>query len=231
MLRIRRLSVFFLTVFLVLMTGVYYTVHSHTGLTDTRTVKRMDNRKNTDTVLPIISVSIGIPFTGYTASNANPYHNLEKMSVSTKTDYAHCITETIIQGNGEMFEIIVQTNNKKAEEKDLLLLYDEEEFKVISTDIRTSGSSPVITYRVQALQEGMTEMYLVSMYDYFEYDEDAPYYEFNVYKLDKKEGQAVYVTPTGEKYHKTARHAGENYITTTMFDAEALEMEPCGTCY
>ena len=67
-------------------------------------------------------------------------------------------------------------------------------------------------------------------YDLATKGEDAECYWIDICQLDTKEGQVVYVTPTGEKYHFSKECAGENAQKTTYKDVLAYEYQPCGKC-
>lgn len=90
-------------------------------------------------------------------------------------------------------------------------------------------NTTTLTYKIHAIGAGKAEVAVVSAYDFCIF-EDCQYLSITINGLDSWEGQIVYVTPTGEKYHLSSDCAGENYITTTRYDAELQEDEPCKKC-
>jgi len=165
----------------------------------------------------------------------NPYHRLDNMSVSARTDYGHFAEGTIIQGNGETFYVVIDTKNKDANEDDVVMYYDDTEINVLSKDFYSEGLGyPRVEYHCQAVKEGEFEVQIASSYDDYNYEQtgkDFNCYYLNIKKLGWRDGQVVYLSYSGEKYHKSSVHAGDSWTAVTLWDAESMGIEPCGTCY
>ena len=56
------------------------------------------------------------------------------------------------------------------------------------------------------------------------------YTDQQIVGMSASDGRVVYVTPTGERYHLSSECAGENYIATTLYDAQCYEYTPCQKC-
>ena len=168
-------------------------------------------------------------------SEPNPYHRLPNMSVSARTDYAHFAEATIVQGNGETFYVAIDTKNKEATVDDVVMFYDDTEIQVLSKDYYYEGLTyPRVEYHCQAIKEGDFEIEIASTYD--DFDSEQTGREYNVYilnvkKLNSYDGQIVYLSYYGEKYHKYSTHAGDSWQAVTLWDAVGMGIEPCGTCY
>ena len=165
----------------------------------------------------------------------NPYHKLDNMSVSIRTDYAHFAEGVVIQGNGETFHVVIDTKNKDATVDDIIMYYDDSEIQILSIDYYSEGLDyPRVEYNCQTLKEGDFEIEIGSSYDDFNYEQTGN--EFNTYqtsikRLNWHDGQIVYLSYYGEKYHKSSAHAGDSWYAVTLWDAESMGIEPCGTCY
>ncbi len=111
---------------------------------------------------------------------------------------------------------------------DIFIWNEEDAFTVISSEVIQDG---YFRFHLKTTVEGDHKLWIFSSYDDFENDVNAIGLYWYVYKLDQRDGQVVYVSPYGEKYHKTAKDAGENYMKTTLYDAEGWGLDPCGKCY
>lgn len=205
---------------------------SDTLLTNTFAIAKTERKKEKKSLFSLngISASIGSSGSNYQGSD-NPYVNPGDMKVNTQTDYSHVSESTITQGNNETFTIRVYPKNKETTPDDLVLLYEDGVFTELKTDYNNSGSTPYIEYVICCNKVGYQDLYLLSLYDYYEYGDEAPVYYFKVHKLDQREGTLVWISYSGEKYHKTEAHAGSSPTSTTLYDVESLEMDPCQTCY
>ena len=82
----------------------------------------------------------------------------------------------------------------------------------------------------EGLEEGRSEIAIVTVYDVMTCGDDVEGYVFEVMKLDSYQGRVVYVTRYGEKYHYSSGCAGDSCYTTTYYDAVGLAYEPCHKC-
>lgn len=165
----------------------------------------------------------------------NPYHKLDNMSISARTDYAHFAEATIIQGNGETFYVVIDTKNKDATVDDVVMFYEDTEIQILSKDYYYGDLTyPRVEYHCQALKEGDFEIQIASTYDDFIYEQtgkDYDMYVLSIKKLNSYDGQIVYISYYGDKYHKSSTHAGDSWQAVTLWDAVGMGIEPCNTCY
>lgn len=160
-----------------------------------------------------------------------PFHMANIVSIEWETDYSHIDTEMMRLGNDEKATIVLVASPAELNEEDIIFEYDEE--LVAATIEITSDESKNTTkyeYTISGLNAGTGDIFLLTAYDDYMQGGEAPYCDIPVKVLDSREGQAAYITPTGEKYHLSADCAGENAYRTTVYDAEAIEMKPCGKC-
>lgn len=153
----------------------------------------------------------------------------EDIDISTLTDYVHISTETIILGNGEGAKIEIKAPESMTYD-DLLVYYEEDCLNVNLTDTVLQNGKTVFKLYVTGKKQGYHDLIILTMYDLYTKGDAAMGYTISVNKLDNTDGRAVYVTPTGEKYHFSSSCAGENAVRTTYYDASAYEYDPCGKC-
>lgn len=165
----------------------------------------------------------------------NPYIKLTKLEVRTETDYAHAFDDSIILGNGEGVTIQCTVSPATASEEDVLILYDDSEFdSVLQKSYKSGNNDMVYDFRVTGKKECQSYIYVVSTYDYIrDYEnqlQNVDVYGVYIHKLNSSDGKIVYITPDGEKYHYSKNCAGANAYETTVYDAEAVELERCKKC-
>lgn len=102
--------------------------------------------------------------------------------------------------------------------------------EIIDVSSQTSSNTLQIEITFKAIQSGMSDIIVASGYDLYEYADNAECYVVTVNGLDYTDGQLVYVTSTGEKYHFSSSCAGANAITTTYDDALTYNYSPCSKC-
>ena len=161
-----------------------------------------------------------------------PYNYVDDFSIEYQTDFLHISTDPVTLGNNEKVTIRLTANPSGLEEDDFIFYCEEDELSYSVEEVKqnTSQNETEIKLIVRAKKEGYHYFDIISTYDLITLGEEAPGIELQIHALDSRDGQVVYVTPTGEKYHFSADCAGENAITTTLYDAEADEYDPCGKC-
>ncbi len=161
-----------------------------------------------------------------------PYNYVDDFSIEYQTDFLHISTDPVTLGNNEKVTIRLTANPSGLKEDDFIFYCEEDELSYSVEEIKqnTSQNETEIRLTVRAKKEGYHYFDILSLYDLITLGEEAPGIELQIHALDSRDGQVVYVTPTGEKYHFSADCAGENAITTTLYDAEADEYDPCGKC-
>lgn len=108
---------------------------------------------------------------------------------------------------------------------------DESEFQLLNvSDLYNKQGN--FSIEMQCISEGTHYLWVYSNYDLYKDGENASGFEIPVRKLNQNDGKIVYVsTYSGEKYHSSSAHAGENWAATTLLDAISAGYEPCGVCY
>ena len=153
----------------------------------------------------------------------------EDLDIRYQTDYGH-VSDTICLGDDEGATITVKVSDKSLSKEDLFLVYDDSIVAVDEEEKEGNNGYDYMEYYVTGKTAGSVEIYFVVTEEYEKLGDDASVRVISVRKLDSSDGRVVYYTPTGEKYHLSAECAGPNASKTTLYDVEALEMEPCGKC-
>lgn len=157
---------------------------------------------------------------------------LTKYTVSMQTTYSHS-SDIVILGNNENLTITIEASPAGLTDEDFIYDYDDTMLSLSVEKVRddTSRDKSYIELSVSAKKPGYSEMGIYSIYELLTVpEEDLTYYPVYIQGLDSRAGKIVYVTPTGEKYHLSEAHAGENAIATTLYDVESWGMEPCSVC-
>lgn len=155
---------------------------------------------------------------------------VDNMSVDCWTDYNHVSKTSIHLGNDEGVTFKISTGIEVNDKEEFIFEYDESLLNLTIKDFDNEGENTTIIVYVTGLKECDKELLITTEYELEQTGEEFGYYPFNIHKLDSSEGKVVYVTDYGEKYHYSAACAGENAIKTTRYDAEMLELGPCGKC-
>lgn len=153
-----------------------------------------------------------------------------QLSVSCSTDYSHMQSEWIYLGNDEGVTFTISTSAKGITWDDLFVYYDEDMITVEYEDSYEANGKTYFKFYAEGLEEGRSQIAIVTVYDLMTYGENAKGYIYEVMKLDDYQGRVVYVTNYGEKYHYSSDCAGKNCFATTYYDARAYEYEPCHKC-
>ena len=153
-----------------------------------------------------------------------------QLSVSYSTDYFHMRSEWIYLGNDEGVTFTISTSVSGITWDDLFIYYDEEMITVDYEDSYEANGKTYFKVYAEGLEEGRSQIAIVTVYDLMTYGENAKGYIYEVMKLDDYQGRVVYVTNYGEKYHYSSDCAGKNCFATTYYDARAYEYEPCHKC-
>ncbi len=161
-----------------------------------------------------------------------PYNYVEDFSIEYQPDYAHIDTDSVILGNNEKLTIWLTAYPSGLNTDDFFFYCEEDELTYTVEDIKqnTASNETAIRLSVRSLKEGYHDFGILSTYDIITLGEESPGIWLTIHGLDSRDGQIVYVTPTGEKYHFSADCAGENATATTLYDVESYEYEPCGKC-
>lgn len=163
-------------------------------------------------------------------TDINPYNRADSFSLFTQTEYAHIDTDIVRLGNGEKLFVTIEAQPATLTLDDFILDYDNTMLEIVGVSSQEVGNEFVIEITIHAIQSGVSDIIIASGYDLFEDADNAEVYVVTVRALDYMDGQLVYVTPTGDKYHFSASCAGPNAITTTYDDALVYEYDPCGSC-
>ena len=159
-----------------------------------------------------------------------PVLTAEDLRINLEREYAHIDTDVILLGNNEGATIKIFTSVDDLVADDILFIYDEELLSVKESEPFEESGQTCFEYYVTGKNSGVSEIWIITTYDYLTLGEEANGYCIVVKKLDSKEGKVAYVTPTGDKYHLSSGCAGENATKTTYYDVTAYEYEPCGKC-
>ena len=164
--------------------------------------------------------------------DAISFVEIKDLKAYITTDYCHCF-DSVVLGKGEKLHIRLEAEPDGITESDLVFMYDEDKLSYTIEGIEDDIKAKTTTFNmiVEARKPGISEFDIASAYEIVNAEDDEfSCISISVHGLDSKEGKIVYITPTGEKYHFSESCAGDNSITTTMLDVEALEMKPCGKC-
>lgn len=152
-----------------------------------------------------------------------------ELNLSATTDYYHIDNTTIYLGNKEGVTIDISCKGIDITQEDIVVEYDKKRLSVEIREVMGYESKHVQLY-IEAKKEGKSEIYIATKYDIVNESADNTIILVPIEKLNSRDGKVVYITPTGEKYHKSEKCAGENAMITTLFDAEGWEYDPCGKC-
>lgn len=154
------------------------------------------------------------------------------LDVFTQTEYAHISNgeNSVVLGQDEHVTIKVETAIPGLAEDEIVVLYDETLLQVSANNLTESEEGTCFTFDITGKKAGIAEIIIATAHDIWCYGEEAEGYVITIYKLDASDGQIVYTTPTGEKYHLSTNCAGSNGIKRTKWDAVQLGYEPCKKC-
>ena len=150
------------------------------------------------------------------------------------TDEEHLI------GYGEniIFSLTPQAKDVYLTYDDLVILFDDEVIDPQNNNINMKILTPTESSGRHSLRfsasfntAGPHELAFFTCYDIYTIADETiskEYFLFN--QLDENNGQAVYVTLTGERWHSSADCAGPNATQTTLIEAEMAEYTPCSKC-
>lgn len=153
-----------------------------------------------------------------------------QISVSVKTDYSHMRSEWIYLGNDEGVTFTISTSVKGITWDDLFVYYDEEMITVDYEDSYEANGKTYFKFYAEGLEEGRSQIAILTVYDLMTYGENAKGYIYEVMKLNDYQGRVVYVTDYGEKYHYSESCPGGSGFPTTYYDAVGSGYEPCHKC-
>ena len=155
--------------------------------------------------------------------------NTSDLKIDGMTDYGH-YGDSLYLGNDEGLNLTITINKSDALSEDLFFYYDESLLNVDISEPTYMDNKTRIKAYVTAYEECEAELIIGTIYELSTLGDKANYFSFNIRKLDPEEGRVIYVTPSGSKYHLDPDCAGENAIATTYYDAEMMEIDPCGKC-
>ena len=155
---------------------------------------------------------------------------VSKLSVDCWTDYNHVSNSSIHLGNNEGVTFKISTGIEVKDKEEFIFEYNESLLNLTVQDFDNEGGNTTIIVYVTGLKECDTELLITTEYEIYEMDEEAKCLVYDIHKLDSSEGKVVYITDYGKKYHYSSACAGESAVKTTRYDAELLELGPCGTC-
>ena len=155
--------------------------------------------------------------------------NTSDLKIDGMTDYGH-FGDSLYLGNDEGLNLTITINKSDALSDDLFFYYDESMLNVEISEPTYIDNKTMIKAYVTANEQCEAELIISTLYELTTLGEKANYFSFNIRKLDPEEGRVIYVTPSGSKYHFDPDCAGENAIATTYYDAEMMEIVPCGKC-
>ena len=155
--------------------------------------------------------------------------NTSDLKIDGMTDYGH-FGDSLYLGNDEGLNLTITINKSDALSDDLFFYYDESMLNVEISEPTYIDNKTMIKAYVTANEQCEAELIISTQYELTTLGEKANYFSFNIRKLDPEEGRVIYVTPSGSKYHFDPDCAGENAIATTYYDAEMMEIVPCGKC-
>ena len=162
-----------------------------------------------------------------------PYNAITYYDASVRTEHSHIQSDSIYLGNEEILTLIVTAKPANLNESDFFFIFDESLLSNTVTKVSSSSdrNETTIEAKISSISPGSSEFAICSTYDLITLGEEADFRVINITGLDYEKGRIVYVTPTGEKYHRTASCAGKNAISTTSYDAIAYEYEKCKKCW
>lgn len=152
------------------------------------------------------------------------------LSVQTVTDYAH-VGNGICLGVNEGVTITITA--PAGTTQDELIIYGDDtllDISLKSIDDTSSNTKAYFKLYITGKEICDTEVVIATAYELETKGDNAELFVVDICKLNSTDGQIVFTTPTGEKYHSSADCAGENAIKTTYKDAIACEYEPCRKC-
>ena len=161
---------------------------------------------------------------------------IEKVKISSITDYSHIDSGVIRLGNGEGVTVTLETTPSGIAFDDFVFHFDESLLTVTAKDIINDATKNKTTLHliIHAKKPCRTSFEIYETYQFIDLDYDDSegysYTDVEIVGMNEAEGRVVYVTPTGEKYHFSSECAGENYITTTLNDALGYEYTACHKC-
>ena len=159
----------------------------------------------------------------------NPYPALNSYSVYTKQEYAHYDSDVVRLGNNETVWITISASPATLTADDFYFEYDDTMLNIIDISEELHGNNKEIILSIKAKKSGVSEILIASLYEIYEYYDEASCYTIVINGLDQNEGRVVYVASTGEKYHYSSNCISSG-IKTTLDDAVTLEYGPCGKC-
>ena len=160
----------------------------------------------------------------------NPYNIVYSFDVKPVTEYDHVESSSINLGADEVLTITITASPADLEVEDFYFDYDDSILSYSIDGIETSGSSTIITVKVWSVSSGNADFGVFTSYAIYKNEETARGYYIPIHALNYEDGRLVYYTPTGECYHFSQSCAGENFGCTTLYDAIAAGLKPCGNC-
>ncbi len=152
------------------------------------------------------------------------------LTISTQTDFSHIDSDTVNLGTDEGVTISISVSTPNITANDLVFLYDDSLLDMkIKEPVNDDNSTLIETY-ITGKVSCSTDLFILTSYDLETLEEEAKGYQINLCKLDATNGQIVYITPSGKKYHYSSNCAGLGAIQTTYFDALSGEYTPCKKC-
>jgi len=169
------------------------------------------------------------PVTNDDYTEENPFIEVNDYSVRYKTEYSHYESDVARLGNSERLWITIEASPSTVSIDDFVIDYDSEMVEISNVEENVIGDKVEIVLEIVAHQSGVSEILIASCYEIYEFYENADCYCVTVKSLNNTNGQVVYVSPTGEKYHFSSNCISSG-IRTTLDDALTLEYEPCSKC-
>ena len=160
----------------------------------------------------------------------NPYNIVYSFDVKSVTEYDHVESSSIDLGADEVLTITITASPADLEVEDFFFDYDDSILSYSIDGIETSGSSTIITVNVWSVSSGNADFGVFTSYAIYKNEETARGYYIPIHALNYEDGRLVYYTPTGECFHFSQSCAGENFGCTTLYDAIAAGLKPCGNC-
>ena len=161
---------------------------------------------------------------------------IEKFRISTLTDYSHIDSDIIRLGNSEGVTVTIETTPANIDFDDFMFHFDESLLDVTARDITndTTKNKTILHLVIHAKKPCRTSFEIYETYPFFDEEMESgdtySYTDLQIVGMSASDGRVVYVTPTGERYHLSSECAGENYIATTLYDAQCYEYTPCQKC-
>lgn len=155
----------------------------------------------------------------------------DDLDISFLRDYTHNSNTSIYLGQNEgvTFTLSASDPSHSVTADDIQILYDDTLLVVEVDALPSNASTTSFHIYVTARTECTTKIMFGTTFELSALREQAPVHSFDIAQLDAVQGQLVYITPTGKRYHFSKSCAGENAIPTTLFDVSSY-YTPCKKC-